>query len=117
MHDVPPNASGGRVPAILDNKDPDAASLFEPAALLREARRQKGLPVAHVPRPCVLHPARDILRRLRNAGQATRFDDWPCYHTDLYQFRLAGETAGIIGWAVGAPFAVLGAEEVFACGC
>ena len=24
---------------ILDNKDPDASSVFEPAALLREARR------------------------------------------------------------------------------
>jgi hypothetical protein len=27
--------------SILDNKDPDAPSVFEPAALLREARRQK----------------------------------------------------------------------------
>jgi uridine phosphorylase len=117
MHDVPRNASGGRVPAILDNKDPDAPSLFEPAALLREARRQKGLPVADVPRLCVLDPDGDIVRRLRNSGQATRFDDWPCYHTDLYRFRLAGETAGIIGCAVGAPFAVLVAEELFACGC
>ena len=26
---------------ILDNKDPNAASVFEPAALLREARRQQ----------------------------------------------------------------------------
>jgi hypothetical protein len=29
------------VPIILDNKEPDAPSVFEPAALLREARRQK----------------------------------------------------------------------------
>jgi len=40
-----------------------------------------------------------------------------CYHTDLYEFVLAGETVGIIGCAVGAPFAVLVAEELFACGC
>jgi uridine phosphorylase len=105
------------VPPILDNKDPDAPSLFAPAALLREARRQKGLPVADVPRLCVLDPDGDIVRRLRNSGQATRFDDWPCYHTDLYRFRLADETAGIVGCAVGAPFAVLVAEELFACGC
>ena len=32
-------------------------------------------------------------------------------------FELAGETVGIIGHAVGAPFAVLVAEELFACGC
>jgi uridine phosphorylase len=102
---------------ILDNKDPDAPSLFEPAALLRQARRQKGLPVADVPRLCVLDPDGDIVRRLQTSGEATRAADWPCYHTDLYRFRLAGETAGIIGCAVGAPFAVLVAEELFACGC
>jgi hypothetical protein len=33
---------------ILDNKDPDASSVFEPAALLREARRQKGLSLTDV---------------------------------------------------------------------
>ena len=42
---------------------------------------------------------------------------WPCYHTELYEFQLAGQTVGIIGCAVGAPFAVLVAEELFACGC
>src|SRR6185369_4337529 len=42
---------------------------------------------------------------------------WPCYHTDLYLFQLAGETVGIVGCAVGAPFAVLIAEELFASGC
>ena len=104
-------------PPILDNKDPEAASVFEPAALLRQARRQKGLPVAAVPRLCVLDPDGDIVRRLQNSGQAMRAADWPCYHTALHRFRLAGETAGIVGCAVGAPFAVLVAEQLFACGC
>jgi len=112
-----PSVSSPPPPPILDNKDPDAPSVFEPAALLREARRQKGLPVADVPPLCILDPDGDILRRLKNAGQAKRFDAWPCYHTDLYEFRLAGKPAGIIGCAVGAPFAVLVAEELFACGC
>lgn len=102
---------------ILDNKDPDASSVFEPAALLREARRQKGLPPADVPALCVLDPDGDIARRLRNSGQAKLSDTWPCYHTELYEFALADRTAGIIGCAVGAPFAVLVAEELFACGC
>jgi uridine phosphorylase len=102
---------------ILDNKDLDAPSVFEPAALLREARRQKSLPVADVPSVCILDPDGDIVRRLKNAGEARRSDAWPCYHTDLYTFPLAGEAAGIIGRAVGAPFAVLVAEELFACGC
>ena len=102
---------------ILDNKEPDASSVFEPAALLREARRQKGLSLADVPALCILDPDGDIVRRLRNSGQAKVCDRWPCYHTELYEFTLAGKTAGIIGCAVGAPFAVLVAEELFACGC
>ncbi len=104
-------------PPILDNKDAQAPSVFEPAALLREARRQKGLAVAEVPALCILDPDGDILRRLKNSGEAKRLDAWPCYHTELYGFWLAGKPAGIIGCAVGAPFAVLVAEELFACGC
>src|SRR5262249_45908023 len=102
---------------ILDNKNPDASSVFEQTALLREARRQKGLSLADVPSLCILDPDGDIVRHLRNSGQAKLSDKWPCYHTELYEFTLAGKTAGIIGCAVGAPFAVLVAEELFACGC
>lgn len=106
-----------RVAPILKNKSPGSPSVFSPSALLREARRQKGLATADMPPVCVLDPDGDILRRLKNAGEATRLETWPCYHTDLYTFSLAGETAGIIGCVVGAPFAVLIAEELFACGC
>jgi uridine phosphorylase len=102
---------------ILDNKDPDAPSVFEPAALLREARRQKELSLADVPIICILDPDGDIVRRLKSSGRAKLSEKWPCYHTELYEFMLAGKTAGIIGCAVGAPFAVLVAEELFACGC
>jgi uridine phosphorylase len=104
-------------PPILDHKDPDAPSVFAPAALLREARRQKGLAAADVPPVCILDPDGDILRSLQKSGHASRFDAWPCYHTDLYTFSLAGESVGIVGCVVGAPFAVLVAEELFASGC
>lgn len=104
-------------PPILTHKHPDAPSVFAPAALLREARRQKGLASANVPPVCILDPDGDILRRLKAGGQAKRFDSWPCYHTELYVFDLAGAPTGIIGCVVGAPFAVLIAEELFACGC
>jgi hypothetical protein len=73
---------------ILDNKDPDAPSAFEPAALLRESRRQKGLSVEEVPALCILDPDGDIVRRLRNSGQAKLSDRWPCYHADLYEYAL-----------------------------
>lgn len=102
---------------ILDNKHPTAPSVFEATALLREARRQKGIVRCEVPPLCILDPDGDIVRRLGQTGQAKRIDAWPCYHTDLYGFRLAGQPAGIIGRTVGAPFAVLVAEELFACGC
>ena len=102
---------------ILDHKDPAAPSVFEPTALLREARRQKGLAAAEVPAVCILDPDGDIVRSLRKSGQARLSESWPCYHTELYAFALAGQTAGIIGCAVGAPFAVLVAEQLFASGC
>jgi uridine phosphorylase len=104
-------------PIILDNKAPAAPSVFQPAALLREARRQKGLPAADVPAICILDPDGDIVRRLREEGRARAFAAWPCYHTQLDTFELAGAPVGIVGCAVGAPFAVLVAEELFASGC
>jgi len=45
-----------------------APSVFEPANLLREARRQKGLAEAAVPEICLLDPDGDIVRRELSAG-------------------------------------------------
>ena len=104
-------------PPILDNKRTSAKSVFEPSALLREARRQKGLEDVEAPRVCILDPDGDLVRRLREAGMAKPFAGWPCYHTELDGFELGGGRVGIIGRAVGAPFAVLVAEELFASGC
>lgn len=102
---------------LPDNKNPSSPSVFLPAALLREARRQKRLATVDVPAVCILDPDGDIVRRLRSTGQAQPFENWPCYHTALDTFALAGQTVGIVGCAVGAPFAVLIAEELFASGC
>ena len=88
-----------------------------PSALLREARRQKGLPTINVPSVWILDPDGDLVRRLRHAAKARPFEGWPCYHTQLDTFTLAGQVVGIVGCAVGAPFAVLVAEELFASGC
>ena len=109
--------SSSNQPPILAGKEYGAASVFEPANLLREARRQKGLAPAPVPEICLLDPDGDILRALKGSGRAERSRDWACYHTDLYEFAHDGERFGIIGCAVGAAYAVLLAEELFACGC
>jgi uridine phosphorylase len=105
------------LPPILSQKSHREPSVFDPKALLREARRQKRLAALDVPAVCILDPDGDIVRYLKATGKAHPFPSWPCYHTELHTFQLAEETVGIIGYAVGAPFAVLVAEELFACGC
>jgi uridine phosphorylase len=102
---------------ILEHKDHGEPSVFTPDGLLREARRQKGLPPAAVPRVCVLDPDGDIVRRLVGDGAATRDPHWACYHTDLYRCTREGIELGLIGCAVGGSFAVLLAEQLFASGC
>jgi uridine phosphorylase len=104
-------------PPILDNKHASSPSVFVPSALLREARRQKNIAAVQVPPVCLLDPDGDLVRVLRETGRAKPFAGWPCYHTELDTFLLAGQQVGIVGRVVGAPFAVLVAEELFASGC
>jgi len=107
----------GAPPPILRHKDHSAPSVFTPDALLREARRQKGIANGSVPDICILDPDGDIVRNLLAADRARRLSAWACYHTDLLVFEHEGLSYGIIGCAVGAAFAVLVAEELFASGC
>jgi len=104
-------------PPILRNKQADAPSVFRAENLLREARRQKGIAAGSVPDMVVLDPDGDILRYLRETGAARSCAAWPCYHSDMYEFDRAGRRIGIVGCAVGAPYAVLLAEQMFVCGC
>ncbi len=102
---------------ITSGKDHGAPSVFRPEALLREARRQKELPLLAVPDVCILDPDGDIVRRLKRTGACRLHKGWACYHTDLLTFDLDGfGEVGIIGCAVGASFAVLVAEQLFASG-
>jgi uridine phosphorylase len=103
---------------IVTGKDHTAASVFRPEALLREARRQKQRPLIAVPEICVLDPDGDVVRHIKRKGSGRSHEGWPCYHTELLAFDLedVGEV-GIVGCAVGAPFAVLVAEQLFASGC
>lgn len=56
------------IPPILDNKHTSVPSVFAPAALLREARRRKGLVASEVPPVCILDPDGDLVRELRRTG-------------------------------------------------
>src|SRR5687767_6740184 len=102
---------------LLRRKAVEEPSVFRPEALIREARRQKGLPEAPVPDICVLDPDGDIVRHLRRAGLSRPVEAWSCYHSEMHAFMLGEREAGIVGCAVGAPYAVLLAEQMFATGC
>lgn len=105
------------IPPILRHKCHSAPSLFRPENLLREARRQRKRPVGNIPAICALDPDGDIVRNLRATGRARLDPYWACYHTELYTYNEAGVDIGIVGCAVGAPFAVLVAEQMFISGC
>lgn len=104
---------------LLAAKRYDAPSVFRPAALLREARRQRNLPSLDVPPVCLLDPDGDIVRCLQAAGLARTHPGWACYHTILLECAVPElqQPFGVVGCAVGAPFAVLVAEQLFASGC
>ena len=105
------------LPPILCNKHYDARSVFTPESILREARRQKGLNSASVPAVCILDPDGDIVRYLKRAGRGHRDPEWACYHTELCRTHEGDLELGIVPCAVGASFAVLIAEQLFASGC
>lgn len=98
-------------------KNPKEPSVFTPERLLREARRQKMISHTKIPKICILDPDGDIVKYLLHNNKAIPNPTWACYHTILYDFIYDGIQFGIIAGAVGAPFAVLVAEELFASGC
>ena len=110
-------SESGQPPTMLATRRCGSPSVFQPENLLREARRQRGLPHEAVPDVCALDPDGDMVRALRATGQSRRAAGWACYHTDMDVTEHAGLSVGIVGLAVGAPFAVLVAEQLFASGC
>ena len=111
-----PQVFFGHAP-ILEHKYYEMPSVFTPENLLREARRQKELASGTVPAICVLDPDGDLVDYLHATNCASRHPTWACYHTVLDTFLHQGIEFGVIGRVVGASFAVLVAEELFASGC
>ncbi|MCH9734115.1 MAG: nucleoside phosphorylase [Actinomycetia bacterium] len=104
------------VSPLLTPKDYAAQTVFAPANLLREARRQRGLPDIAVPAVGLLDPDGDIVRYLASSGRGRPHPGWACYHTEMWTVDLDGIEIGVVGMAVGAPFAVLVAEQLKASG-
>ena len=108
---------GCRIPVGLVRTDHAERSVFQPESLLREARRQRRRDEQPIPDVCLLDPDGDVVRWLQQTGRGRRLETWACYHTELRETEIAGIPVGVIGNAVGAPFAALVAEELFASGC
>ena len=105
------------MPPILAHKHFGAPSAFTPESLLREARRQKGLANGAVPPVCLLDPDGDLVRRLKAEQRAMPDPALGLLSHRAVSLRRGGIEFGIVGCAVGASFAVLVAEELFASGC
>lgn len=91
--------------------------VFLPGNMLESARIQKNLQPMTVPEECLLDFDGELVDYLVACGQATLEPSWPCFHTRLYRWHANGTEYGIVGGTVGASFAVLVAEELFALGC
>ncbi len=111
--------AGSQTSALNIPKRYDEASVFRPENLLREGRRQRRLADIPVPAVCLLDPDGDVARHLQSTGTGEPHPGWACYHTELWVTRPAGTQLelGVIGRAVGAPFAVLVAEQLRVSGC
>jgi uridine phosphorylase len=70
-----------------------------------------------VPEGCLLDFDGELVEHLAAAGKAREDAAWPCFHTRLFRWRAGNAEYGVIGGTIGAPFAVLVAEELFALGC
>lgn len=93
------------------------APVFTAANLLEAARIRKGLPKVSVPAGCLLDFDGELVQHLAVTGRAREDSAWPCFHTRLFRWQEGSAEYGVVGGTIGAPFAVLVAEELFALGC
>lgn len=109
--------SGPDTPPLLRDKDHGAPSAFTPESLLREAQRQTGAERVAVPQICLLiQMAISSARSVRRAARGGMRDGSVITRT-LGCSILRGQEIGVVGYAVGASFSVLVAEEIFASCC
>lgn len=104
-----------RIPLL--EHEPSESPLFTAANLLEGARIRKGLPKVAVPAGCLLDFDGELVQHLADTGRAAEDSAWPCFHSRLFRWRAGITEYGVIGGTIGAPFAVLVAEELFALGC
>ncbi len=85
--------------------------------MIESSRQHKGQPPCRVPSGCLLDFDGELLEHLVGSGRVKPDPSWPCFHTRLSRWSSGRSEFGVIGGTIGAPFAVLVAEELFVCGC
>jgi len=108
-------ADDNRMPLL--EHEPSDTPVFTAANLLEAARIRKRLPKVAVPAGCLMDFDGELVQYLTSTGRAIEETGWPCFHTHLFRWREGSAEYGVIGGTIGAPFAVLVAEELFALGC
>lgn len=92
-------------------------SIFLPGNLLKRAATMLGKEWGPIPRCCVLDFDGELSPVARESFDARLHPSWPCFHTSLLHVTVDGFEMGLIAGTVGAPFAVLIAEQLIASGC
>lgn len=95
----------------------DEESAFLPENLLKRSSSMLRKESGSLPRCCVLDFDGELVPVARDRFGATPCSVWPCFHTVLFRVERDGINMGLIGGTVGAPFAVLVAEQLIALGC
>ncbi len=92
-------------------------SVFLPGNLLERAASMMDKDCGGLPRCCLLDFDGELVPVAEDRFGATPCPVWPCFHTTLLRVEREGMEMGLIGGTVGAPFAVLVAEQLIASGC
>lgn len=101
---------------ILNHPTTEPA-VFRPENLLARASEMMGKEHGSLPACCVLDFDGELAAVAVERFAATPSPVWPCFHTTLLRLERNGFCMGLIAGTVGAPFAVLVAEQLIACGC
>ncbi len=105
----------GRLP-ILDHPTAEPG-VFRPENLLNRAAAMMGKEYRNIPACCLLDFDGELAAIAREDFQAVPCPTWPCFHTTMLCLERGSFQMGLIPGTVGAPFAILVAEQLIAYGC
>jgi hypothetical protein len=95
----------------------ESPSAFTPERLMNaDVRAERGLVNEPVPPLCVLDFDGDLPDRLAADRATTTMTSSSCFHTSMGVMSLNGLRCGIVPRTIGAPYAVLVAEQLWAAG-